>query len=66
MGFVQAVALNNGLLLVDTKYEFGKDSNGTIRLIDEVPETLNPNLLNPKPQTLHPKPEILSPELSSS
>lgn len=32
----QQVALENGLLLVDTKYEFGKDVNGTIMLIDEV------------------------------
>ncbi|KAG0483419.1 hypothetical protein HPP92_011503 [Vanilla planifolia] len=32
----QEVALNHGLLLVDTKYEFGKDTNGNILLIDEV------------------------------
>ncbi|OAY76001.1 Phosphoribosylaminoimidazole-succinocarboxamide synthase, chloroplastic [Ananas comosus] len=32
----QQVALENGLLLVDTKYEFGKGSDGTIFLIDEV------------------------------
>ena len=25
-----------GLILVDTKYEFGKDSNGNITLIDEI------------------------------
>ena len=25
-----------GLILVDTKYEFGKDSNGEITLIDEI------------------------------
>jgi phosphoribosylaminoimidazole-succinocarboxamide synthase len=32
----QEVALQRGLILVDTKYEFGKDENGIIRLIDEV------------------------------
>ncbi|XP_072980453.1 phosphoribosylaminoimidazole-succinocarboxamide synthase, chloroplastic-like [Typha angustifolia] len=32
----QQVALENGLLLVDTKYEFGKGADGTIMLIDEV------------------------------
>ncbi|RWW43247.1 hypothetical protein BHE74_00051152 [Ensete ventricosum] len=30
------VALENGLILVDTKYEFGKGADGTIMLIDEV------------------------------
>lgn len=30
------MALEHGLLLVDTKYEFGKTSDGTIVLIDEV------------------------------
>jgi phosphoribosylaminoimidazole-succinocarboxamide synthase len=30
------IALKQGLILVDTKYEFGKDSNGMIRLIDEI------------------------------
>lgn len=34
--FFQQVALNNGLILVDTKYEFGKTADGTIMLIDEV------------------------------
>ncbi|KXZ44631.1 hypothetical protein GPECTOR_64g125 [Gonium pectorale] len=34
--FGQAEAAKRGLLLVDTKYEFGKDADGTIRLIDEV------------------------------
>ncbi|CAI7830145.1 unnamed protein product, partial [Closterium sp. NIES-54] len=34
--FGQQVAGEHGLILVDTKYEFGKDSNGNIRLIDEV------------------------------
>jgi phosphoribosylaminoimidazole-succinocarboxamide synthase len=34
--FGQAQAAQRGLLLVDTKYEFGKDADGTIRLIDEV------------------------------
>uniref|UniRef100_A0A1D1Y6U6 Phosphoribosylaminoimidazole-succinocarboxamide synthase, chloroplastic n=1 Tax=Anthurium amnicola TaxID=1678845 RepID=A0A1D1Y6U6_9ARAE len=32
----QKVALENGLLLVDTKYEFGKGADGTILLVDEV------------------------------
>ena len=32
----QKVAASNGLILVDTKYEFGKDEQGTIRLIDEI------------------------------
>ncbi|KAL6656164.1 hypothetical protein ACP70R_006990 [Stipagrostis hirtigluma subsp. patula] len=32
----QKVALENGLILVDTKYEFGKTADGTIVLIDEV------------------------------
>ncbi|RZC46886.1 hypothetical protein C5167_039823 [Papaver somniferum] len=34
--FGQRVALEHGLLLVDTKYEFGKGADGTIYLIDEV------------------------------
>ena len=34
--FGQRVALKHGLLLVDTKYEFGVDSEGVVRLIDEV------------------------------
>ncbi|CAN1827847.1 Phosphoribosylaminoimidazole-succinocarboxamide synthase, chloroplastic [Linum perenne] len=32
----QRVALEHGLILVDTKYEFGKGSDGSILLIDEV------------------------------
>ncbi|GMH17379.1 hypothetical protein Nepgr_019220 [Nepenthes gracilis] len=32
----QHVALEHGLILVDTKYEFGKGSDGTILLVDEV------------------------------
>ena len=28
--------LDKGLILVDTKYEFGKDKNGVITLIDEI------------------------------
>ncbi len=32
----QKIALERGLILVDTKYEFGKDSEGNILLIDEV------------------------------
>lgn len=34
--FGQRVALDHGLILVDTKYEFGKGSDGQIYLIDEV------------------------------
>jgi phosphoribosylaminoimidazole-succinocarboxamide synthase len=30
------LAAKQGLLLVDTKYEFGKDTNGNILLIDEI------------------------------
>jgi len=30
------IAKNRGLILVDTKYEFGKDKNGVITLIDEI------------------------------
>jgi len=30
------IAAEKGLILVDTKYEFGKDSNGVITLIDEI------------------------------
>lgn len=30
------IALQHGLILVDTKYEFGKDADGKIRLIDEI------------------------------
>jgi phosphoribosylaminoimidazole-succinocarboxamide synthase len=32
----QEVALKRGLLLVDTKYELGKDAHGNVVLIDEV------------------------------
>eukprot|EP00793_Prasinoderma_coloniale_P002067 PRCOL_00002575-RA len=32
----QEVAASKGFLLVDTKYEFGKDADGTIRVVDEV------------------------------
>ena len=32
----QQLALNAGLILVDTKYEFGLDANGRVMLIDEV------------------------------
>ena len=32
----QATALSKGLILVDTKYEFGKDTDGNIMLIDEI------------------------------
>ena len=34
--FGQKVAAKRGLILVDTKYEFGRDADGTIRLIDEI------------------------------
>ena len=34
--FGQEVAATRGLMLVDTKYEFGVDSEGEIRLIDEI------------------------------
>lgn len=34
--FGQAEAAQRGLLLVDTKYEFGKDAAGNILLVDEV------------------------------
>lgn len=33
---LQGVAMEHGLILVDTKYEFGKASDGTIMSIDEV------------------------------
>jgi phosphoribosylaminoimidazole-succinocarboxamide synthase len=34
--FGSEVARNNGLILVDTKYEFGKTADGQILLIDEI------------------------------
>ena len=34
--FGQKKAFANGLILVDTKYEFGKDINGNIVLVDEI------------------------------
>jgi len=34
--FGQKTALAHGLILVDTKYEFGKDKQGNIFLIDEI------------------------------
>lgn len=34
--FGQKVASEHGLILVDTKYEFGKDADGKITLIDEI------------------------------
>ena len=34
--FGQKKALENGLILVDTKYELGKDSKGNIILVDEI------------------------------
>ncbi|HEX8827901.1 MAG TPA: phosphoribosylaminoimidazolesuccinocarboxamide synthase, partial [Xanthobacteraceae bacterium] len=32
----QELASRNGLILVDTKYEFGVDTNGALTLIDEI------------------------------
>jgi len=32
----QALAAERGLILVDTKYEFGVDKDGTVRVIDEI------------------------------
>ena len=32
----QEIALKHGLILVDTKYEFGLDSNGELTLVDEI------------------------------
>lgn len=32
----QEIALSHGLILVDTKYEFGLDENGKLTLIDEI------------------------------
>ena len=34
--FGQELASKNGLILVDTKYEFGKNKDGTIMLVDEI------------------------------
>ena len=34
--FGQKKAAENGMILVDTKYEMGKDENGNIVLIDEI------------------------------
>ena len=34
--FGQKKAAENGMILVDTKYEMGRDAKGTIRLIDEI------------------------------
>lgn len=34
--FGQEEAAKRGLLLVDTKYEFGKDAEGNVMLIDEI------------------------------
>lgn len=34
--FSQTVAAEKGLILVDTKYEFGKDGSGNIVLVDEI------------------------------
>ena len=37
--FGQAKAAEHGLILVDTKYEMGRDENGEILLIDEIHTT---------------------------
>lgn len=34
--FGKRMAASHGLILVDTKYEFGKDENGVITLVDEI------------------------------
>ena len=34
--FGQKTAAENGMILVDTKYEMGKDEDGNIVLIDEI------------------------------
>ena len=34
--FGQKTAEKNGLILVDTKYEIGKDSSGKIKVVDEI------------------------------
>ena len=34
--FGQAESAKRGLILVDTKYEFGKTADGTVLLIDEI------------------------------
>jgi phosphoribosylaminoimidazole-succinocarboxamide synthase len=34
--FGQEVAAEHGLILADTKYEFGKDTNGNIMVVDEI------------------------------
>ncbi|GAA0142257.1 ligase [Lithospermum erythrorhizon] len=36
IALLQQVAKEQGLILVDTKYEFGKDRDGSVLLIDEV------------------------------
>lgn len=41
---LQRVALEHGLILVDTKYEFGKSSDGSILLIDEVRTQCHENI----------------------
>jgi len=35
------IAARRGLILVDTKYEFGKTKDGKIVLIDEIPSVVN-------------------------
>ena len=43
--FAQKVAAERGLILVDTKYEFGRDSaDGSIRLIDEINTPTRPGI----------------------
>jgi len=51
--FGQEVALRNGLLLVDTKYEFGMDDQGKILLIDEVSDRTSLSLSLPPEAPAH-------------
>lgn len=43
---MKQVAAKHGLILVDTKYEFGKAPDGSILLIDEVSEASHHFILN--------------------
>lgn len=50
------MASEHGLILVDTKYEFGKSNDGTVMLIDEVELTSCfscPYLSSPHPPGAH-------------
>ena len=48
--FGQKVAAEHGLILVDTKYEFGKDEESKIRLIDAVLLWSRWSFLDPHPR----------------